>query len=257
MYKRTRMAIVAWAVSVSIGVGAAGAISLMPQELIPAEKIIERYVEAIGGVDAVRAHSSPQAQGTMEQLGQGIQGEMRMYAAAPNKALMIVSFPDLDIESRQGYNGEVAWAADPMTGERILQGDALQQIVDAADYYSDLHDSSKFQSMETLEVTEYAGRLTYKVKLVYVSGRETFEYFDVDNGRLVGAEGLQYSLMGAVNVRTFISEYRQFGQLMVPTKIIQEIGPGQTVQVTLESIQYDNVESSTFALPASIEALVG
>jgi hypothetical protein len=63
--------------------------------------------------------------------------------------------------------------------------------------------------------------------------------------------------MGAVNVRTFISEYRQFGQLMVPTKIIQEIGPGQTVQVTLESIQYDNVESSTFALPASIEALVG
>ena len=93
MYKRTRMAIVAWAVSVSIGVGAASAISFMPQELIPAEKIIERYVEAIGGADAVRAHSSTQVQGTMELLGQGIQGEMRMYAAAPNKILMIVSFP--------------------------------------------------------------------------------------------------------------------------------------------------------------------
>ena len=106
-------------------------------------------------------------------------------------------------------------------------------------------------------MTESAGRLTYKGILVYVSGRETFEYFDVDNGRLVGAEGLQYSLMGAVNVRTFISEYRQFGQLMVPTKIIQEIGPGQTVQLTIESIQFDSVEPSTFALPASIEALVG
>ena len=257
MNKRTRMAIVAWAVLVFIGVGAASAVSFMPQELLPAEKIIERYVEAIGGVDAVRAHSSTQAQGTMELLGQGIQGEIKMYAAAPNKALMIVSFPDLGIESRQGYNGEVAWAADPMTGERILQGDELQQIVDESDYYSDLHDPSKFQSMETLEVTEYAGRLTYKVKLVYISGRETFEYFDVDNGRLVGAEGLQYSLMGAVNVRTFLSEYRQFGQLMVPTKIIQEVGPGQTVQLTLESIQYDNVELSTFALPASIEALIG
>ena len=75
--------------------------------------------------------------------------------------------------------------------------------------------------------------------------------------RLVGAEGLQYSLMGAVNVRTFISEYRQFGQLMVPTKIIQELGPGQTMQLTIESIQFDSVEPSTFALPASIEALVG
>ena len=257
MHKWTRMAIVAWAGLVFIGGGAASAGSFMPQELLPAEKIIERYVEAIGGVDAVRAHSSTQAQGTMELLGQGIQGEMKMYAAAPNKALMIVSFPDLGIESRQGYNGEVAWAADPMTGERILQGDELQQIVDESDYYSDLHDPSKFQSMETLEVTEYAGRLTYKVKLVYISGRETFEYFDVDNGRLVGTEGLQYSLMGAVNVRTFLSEYKQFGQLMVPTKIIQEVGPGQTVQLTLESIQYDNVELSTFALPASIEALIG
>ena len=257
MHHRARRVIVASAVAVCIGAGAASAVSFMPQELLPAEKIIARYVDSIGGADAVRAHSSTQVQGTMELLGQGIQGEVRMYAAAPNKALMIVSFPDLDIESRQGYNGEVAWAADPMTGERILQGDELQQIVDESDYYSDLHDSSRFQSMETLEVTEYAGRLTYKVKLVYVSGRETFEYFDVDNGRLVGAEGLQYSLMGAVNVRTFISEYRQFGPLMVPTKIIQEIGPGRTVQVTFESIQYDNVESSTFALPASIEALVG
>ena len=79
----------------------------------------------------------------------------------------------------------------------------------------------------------------------------------MDNGRLVGTEGLQYSLMGAVNVRVFLSEYKQFGQLMAPTKIVQEIGPGQTVQLTLESIQYDNVEPSTFALPASIEALIG
>ncbi len=257
MHQWARRAIVALAVAVCIGIGAASAASFMPQEVLPAEEIIARYVDAIGGVDAVRGHSSTHAQGTMELLGQGIQGEMRMYGAAPNKLLMIVSFPDLGIESRNGYNGEVAWAADPMTGERILQGDELQQVVDESDYYSDLHDSSRFQSMETLEVTEYAGRLAYKVKLVYVSGRETFEYFDVDNGLLVGAEGLQYSLMGAINVRTFISEYRQFGGLMVPTKIVQEIGPGQTVQLTIESIQFDSVEPSTFALPASIEALVG
>ncbi len=257
MHQWARRAIVALAVAVCIGIGAASAASFMPQEVLPAEEIIARYVDAIGGVDAVRGHSSTHAQGTMELLGQGIQGEMRMYGAAPNKLLMIVSFPDLGIESRNGYNGEVAWAADPMTGERILQGDELQQVVDESDYYSDLHDSSRFQSMETLEVTEYAGRLAYKVKLVYVSGRETFEYFDVDNGLLVGAEGLQYSLMGAINVRTFTSEYRQFGGLMVPTKIVQEIGPGQTVQLTIESIQFDSVEPSTFALPASIEALVG
>ena len=103
MHHRARRVIVASAVAVCIGAGAASAVSFMPQELLPAEEIIARYVDSIGGADAVRAHSSTQVQGTMELLGQGIQGEVRMYAAAPNKALMIVSFPDLGIESRQGY----------------------------------------------------------------------------------------------------------------------------------------------------------
>ncbi len=143
-----------------------------------------------------------------------------------------------------------------MTGERILQSDERQQIVDEADYYADLHDPAGFQSMETVEMTEFAGRSTYKVKLVYNSGRESFEYFDVESGRLVGEEGLQHSLMGAINVRAFASDYQQFGDIMVPTKIVQELGPGQTVQITISSIEYDNVDPSTFALPASIEALI-
>lgn len=257
MHQRTPRLITTTIAAVFLVTGVVGAASLLPRELPSAEEIIADYLDAIGGAEAIRAHSSSQARGTMELLGQGIRGEMQMYAAAPNKSLMVASFPDLGIESKTGYNGEVAWALDPMTGERILQGDELQQIVDESDYYSDLHDPSKFQSMETLELTEYAGRAAYKVKLVYISGREMFEYFDEENGRLVGAEGLQYSLMGAINFRVFVSEYQQFGDIMAPTKIIQELGPGQTVQVKITAMEHDNVDPSTFDLPASIEALIG
>ncbi len=226
------------------------------QELPPAQEVIARYVEVIGGSEAIRGHSSTYGRGTMELLGQGITGDVQIYAAAADKSLLVVSFADLGIEIKTGYNGEVGWSTDPMTGERILQGDELQQIVDESDYYSDLHDPSRFQSMETVEMTEFAGRSTYKVRLVYNSGRESFEYFDVENGRLVGEESLQYSLMGAVNVRAFASEYKQFDDIMVPTKIVQELGPGQTVQLTISSMEYDNVDPSMFALPASIEALI-
>ena len=235
---------------------AAGAIPLLAQELPPAQEVIARYVEAIGGAEAIQGHSSTHGRGTMELLGQGIRGEVQIYAASADKSLLVVSFADLGIEIRTGYNGEVGWSTDPMTGERILQGDELQQIIDESDYYADLHDPSKFQSMETVEMTEFAGRSTYKVRLVYNSGRESFEYFDVESGRLVGQEGVQHSLMGAINVRTFASEYQQFGDILVPTKIVQELGPGQTVQLTILLIEYDNVDPSTFALPASIEALI-
>ena len=207
-----------------LAAGAAGAVPLQPQELPPAQEVIARYVEAIGGAEAIRGHSSTHGRGTMELLGQGIRGEVQIYAAAPDKSLLVVSFADMGIEIRTGYNGEVAWSTDPMTGERILQSDERQQIVDESDYYADLHDPAGFQSMETVEMTEFAGRSTYKVKLVYNSGRQSFEYFDVESGRLVGEEGLQHSFMGAINVRAFASDYQRFGDIMVPTKIVQELG---------------------------------
>ena len=239
-----------------LAAGAAGAVPSRAQELPSAEEVIARYVEAIGGAEAIRGHSSTHGRGTMELLGQGVRGEVQIYAAAAHKSLLVVSFADLGIEIRTGYNGEVGWSTDPMTGERILQGDELQQIVDESDYYADLHDPAGFQSMETVEMTEFAGRSAYKLRLVYNSGRESFEYFDVESGRLVGEESLQYSLMGAVNVRAFASDYQQFGDIMVPTKIVQELGPGQTVQLTILSVEFDNVDPATFALPASIEALI-
>ena len=57
-------------------------------------------------------------------------------------------------------------------------------------------------------------------------------------------------------MRVFASEYKQFDDIMVPTKIVHELGPGQTVQLTISSMEYDNVDPSMFALPASIEALI-
>ncbi len=235
---------------------AAGAVSSVAQELPPAQEVIARYVEAIGGAEAIRGHSSTYGRGTMELMGQGIRGEMHFYAAAGDKSLLVVSFADIGIETRTGYNGEVGWSTDPLTGERVLQGDELQQVVDESDYYAALHDPSRFQSMETVEMTEFAGRSTYKLKLVYNSGRESFEYFDVESGRLVGKESLQHTLMGAINMRSFFSEYQQFGDLMVSAKVVQEVVPGQMVELTISSIEFDNVDPSTFALPASIEVLI-
>lgn len=229
--------------------------SLLTRELPSAEEIIADYLGAIGGAEAIRAHSSVQARGTMEMVGQGmeIRGEVRMYGAAPNKSLLVMSFPDEGFETKMGYNGEVAWALDPMTGGRFLQGDELQQIVDEADYYSELHDPSKFQSLETLGLTEYAGRAAYQVKLVYISGREVFEYFDEENGLLLGVENpKRYSQTGETNARTLFSEYQQFGDMMVPTTLIQVLGSGEAVQIKFTAFEYDNVDPSIFDLPASI-----
>ena len=68
-----------------LAAGAAGAVPSRAQELPSAEEVIARYVEAIGGAEAIRGHSSTHGRGTMELLGQGVRGEVQIYAAAAHK----------------------------------------------------------------------------------------------------------------------------------------------------------------------------
>ena len=75
-----------------------------------------------------------------------------MYAAAPDKMVM-------NIETgmgamNQGYNGEIGWSDNPMTGAQLLDGDQLAGMKLQADFYAPLNYSKHFTAMETLEETD-------------------------------------------------------------------------------------------------------
>lgn len=238
-------------------VGASGTAASFPQQLPSAQKVIERHIEAVGGRAAIEAHSSTHVAGIIEVVGQGLVGQVSIYGAAPDLTVVSVSFADVDVESRTGYDGEIGWSVESMMGERVLQGVELQQLVDEADFYSDLHEAAKFSSIETIEMVDFAGRPSYKLEFIYLSGREVIEYFDVENGLLSGVEGIQESIMGPMNVVTTLGEYQQFDDVLVPTLIVQELGPGQTVRISIHSVEHDSVDPSVFELPAAIKALIG
>jgi len=227
-----------------------------PAQDATARQVIERHIEAIGGRAAIESHSSSYASGMLEVVGQGLVGEMSIWAMAPNKTLVKVSFPDMGIENSTGYDGEVGWSIDPMTGERLLQGGELEQLADEAAFYGDLHDPARYTTIESLGEVEFDGRSAHKLHLVFQSGREVYEYFDVESGRMIGVEGVQESIMGSMNVVTTLGEYQQFGDLMVPTQMVQDLGGVQSVRVTIQSVEIDSVDPSMFDLPLSIQALI-
>lgn len=236
--------------------GAIGVASAAVPQLPDARQLIDRHIEAIGGRSAIEAHTSSHATGAIEVLGQGLVGTLDIYAAAPNKTVVTVNFPAAGMENRTGYDGETGWSTDSIMGQRLLQAGELQQLVDEADYYGDLHDAAKFSSVETVGEEEFRGYATYKVKLVYLSGREVFEYFDRESGRIVGIEGVQESIMGSMNVATVFEEYQQFGDVTMPTRMVQELGELQKVQITIETVEMDTVDPTVFDLPAAIQALI-
>ena len=94
--------------------------------LPPAREVIDRHLEAIGGREAVLAHSSSHAIGTIEVPAAGLKGTLEVFAAKPDKSLMRATLTGVG-EIQEGYNGTVGWSISAMTGPTLLQGKQLEQ----------------------------------------------------------------------------------------------------------------------------------
>jgi hypothetical protein len=239
------------------GVYAAQSDSQQAEVALPeVSTIIDRYVEAIGGEELLRSLTSSHSTATFAIPAQGFEGEMEMFAAAPNNILVRTNLVGLG-ETATGFNGEIGWSIDPMMGPRLLQGKELDQIRDESDFYADLYAPESFIEMEVMGLEEFGDTSCYAVRLVRVSGLETTEFFEVETGLIRGMRGTQESVMGSINYTTYLSDYQEFGGPLVPTKMVQEFGMGQAAEITLEGVEYNTVSGEVFDLPMEIATLVG
>ena len=222
--------------------------------LPPAEQLIDRYVEAIGGREAVLGPTSSRATGTFEMPAAGLTGELVVLSGEPNQMVVTTTIPGMG-EIRQGYTGEVGWAVDPNMGPRVLSGAELDALRDQATELAQVRDPSLIRSAETIELTEVGGESCYAVKLVWSSGRETTDCYSPETGLLVATTATQESPMGAIEVTSRMEDYREFGGVMMPTRMTQEL-MGQQMIMTIQDVEYNTVDPEAFELPAEIEPLV-
>ncbi len=221
--------------------------------LLTPRAVFTRYIDALGGEKALRAHSSSVAKGKMEIAAMGISGDLTIWSSAPNLFLMVA---DLGMGvMTTGYNGEVGYSDNPMTGPMILEGSQLSQTLQQADFYGPLNWEATYPTAETLELTDFKGTSAYKLRLVDATGTEVFQYFAEDSGLLIGFEGNQSSPMGEVFVTATVSDYQEFGGVNTATVTSIDM-MGTEVKQVIESISYEDVEAAKFELPDSIKALV-
>lgn len=224
------------------------------QELPEARKIVDRYVEAIGGEDLIRSMNGQRIIGRMEVPAQGIGGDLEVYAAAPDKVLLKIEVPGLGAIA-SGFDGQVGWTINPAMGPMVLEDRQLDQMRQQADFYGALHREEFIASMETVEKTEFEGHAAYKVKVVTTWGEEYFEFFDAESGLMVGQQRTQASPMGDIPTTNVMSDYKEFDGLLVPTRSVQRMmGIEQVISVT--SIEAWKPDAATFALPPEIKALM-
>jgi hypothetical protein len=123
--------------------GAVFAHAQAPQ-LTSTQAVLERYQQALGGVDSIRQVQSETARGAFERTS--MKGRATFVSQGkPFKSLFTVTRPDGSKVS-SGFDGKVSWAITP-EGASIDNGAPLESVRRDADLQYALHQSDYFQSL--------------------------------------------------------------------------------------------------------------
>ena len=219
-----------------------------------AQTILDRYLQAIGGREALKKISSIHVTGTMSVPANGISGPFELFVARPNKNLQKATLAGIG-EMLRGFDGKHAWSTDPVTGPQLATGKELEQRTLDADFEANLNVATRYTAMKTLEKTMFDGRECYKVSLTRKDGVEDIEFYDVSTGLKAGSITARESSMGKITGTATFSEYKKFGAIQQPT-VVKQSAMGAEFIMTINSIEYDAVDPAVFELPAAIKALV-
>jgi hypothetical protein len=221
--------------------------------LPPAAEVVARFIREIGGREAVGKYSTRRATGTFEMPAQGLRGPLEVLAGKPNKTMVRLTVPGVG-EISSGFDGEVGWIVNPMTGPMLLEGKALEQTREDSSFLSALHDDVK--SMETLERTEFEGIACYKLRVVRASGSEDLEFFDVAAGLLVGSITARESPMGTMTVTSVYRDYKDFDGVRLPATSIQRVAGVEQI-LRIERVEHNALSEAAFQPPEVVRTLAG
>ena len=241
--------------STTTATASAPAATTTSSSLPAARTIIDRYVQAIGGRDAVLRHTSIRSVGSFEMPAAGVKGNLTVVQVAPNKMGMTIDLPGMG-QMVTAYDGTVGWSINPMQGPRVLEGKELAQIREDAGPAAMLRPADRVRSVETVERTTMNGQSCYKVKVTTLSGRETFDCYSTETGLLVGMTGTQDSPMGQVQVTTLFDDWKEFGGLKAATKVrLQMLGQEQVL--TIDRLEFDRQDDlKALEMPEQVKPLV-
>jgi len=225
----------------------------LAQALPSAKSLLEKHDAAVGGRAAMDKHTSMHETVTATVGMANMVGTIEIYHAKPDLYLQKTIFPGG--EALSGFDGKTAWSVVPGQGAQLSDSGATATVKDQANFFGDYYDPSRLKSAETVEVADFEGQRCYKVKIVHKDASETVVYLDSATGLRAGQ--VQTAPMNGqqIEVTLVMSDYKDYGGVKLPTKRVQKLPMGEVV-LQIQSVEFDKVDPSTFALPDAVKALV-
>jgi hypothetical protein len=220
-----------------------------------AESILDRYIQVTGGKQAYEKRKTEIFHGALDYSGLGVKGTITRYAAEPDKY-----FASLDVEGlgkiEMGVNGPIAWENSALLGPRVKTGLERAEAIREGNLNSTVNWRILYPKVMTAGIETIDGEECYKVVMTPAEGQPMTGYYQKKSGLQVKMTTVSTTQMGDIPVELTALDYKDFGGILEPAKVIQKAGP-QEFTITLDRVEVNPViPSEQFALPAEIRKLV-
>lgn len=187
------------------------------------DRILEKYVQAIGGQAAVEKISSRISKGTFNGSFSGISinAAVEITEKSPGKTLTLVTFPNVGV-MRRAFTGTYGYEQISLYGFRELKGAELDDMKLTSDVHWSINLKRLYPKMILKEKEKIGGSEAYVIEATPAAGRTSKFYFAVDTGLLLRKD------------EAYFEDYRKVDGVMFPFVV----RTGQTV-ITLNSVSHN------------------
>jgi len=222
-----------------------------PQAALPsADQVIDKYVRAIGGKDALEKLTSRVSKGTLEMDQLPGPAAEEIYSKAPNKQYMVTDLSSFG-QARRGFNGAVGWEDNPQTGMRDITGSELAAMKRDSDFYMAIKLRELYPKMTVKGKESVNGHDAYVVEAIPPEGAAVTMYFDADSGLLVRTVRETEGPNGKTTLDVTLDDYRAVDGIKLPFVMHFTLGEFAFV-IKLSEVKHNlPIDDAKFDKPAS------
>ena len=182
--------------------------AVKPREETPsgptAEQLLEKYVQAAGGANAIDKVTSRVMKGTIDFAGKSL--PIDIYSKDPEKRISFTHMPEGD--SVTAFNGQEGWLGAPGRPVREMHGSDLEGASIDADLHLASHLKQMFTGMKVEGMEKIADHDTYKV-VGEREGKPPMQlYFDEQSGLLIRLVRYGDTALGLLPTQIDYADYR-------------------------------------------------
>jgi len=216
-----------------------------------ADDVINKYIDAIGGMDKISAIKSMVQTGTFG--GGGMEFPVTMTYKRDNKVRMDISFQGNS--QIQAFDGTTAWQINPWAGKKDpekMPAEGVKRMKEMSDFEGALVNyKSKGYTAELMGKEDMEGTEVYKIKLTDKDNDVTYYYLDASSYLLLKESSKRKIKEKEIEQDTYYGNYQPNGGVMMAMSIeFKQKGDDQSQKGTVTKIEINpEVDDAIFTMP--------